>query len=60
VTGLGVLRNDAEDLAENLIKLIQGQSLRRRLGGNGPEFVKRMFDRRNLASQWIKIYEQNG
>jgi glycosyltransferase involved in cell wall biosynthesis len=60
VTGLGVLRNDAEDLADKLILLIQNQILRQSLGENGPEFVKRMFDRQNLADQWIKIYEQSG
>jgi len=60
VTGLGVQRNDAEDLAAKLILLIQDQSQRQRLGAHGPEFVKRMFDRQNLASQWMKIYERNG
>ena len=59
LTGLGVRRNDPEDLARKLILLIQDQSLRQRLSSRGPEFVKQKFDRRNLASQWLKIYGQS-
>ena len=57
LTGLGVNRNDAQDLSAKLTQLLLDQILMKKLASHGPGFVSTRFDRRDLAAKWLNVYQ---
>jgi glycosyltransferase involved in cell wall biosynthesis len=58
VTGLLVDVDDEEQLAEAMLKLAQDTELRNKLGRQGRERVRKLFDSKRLIAEHISLYEK--
>lgn len=57
-TGRVVDINDSEALADAVLELAADPDLRRRLGENGRELCRELFDHRNMTERIRKVYAQ--
>lgn len=55
--GIAITPESGEELAQAVAKLADDPTLRQRLGNAGHEMVRREFDRKVLALQYLKILE---
>lgn len=56
--GLIVRPKDPESIAEAMLRLIKDEELRRRLGKNGEELVRRDFSLDNVVMSTLNLYEE--
>lgn len=56
--GLLVRREDAEDLARAINRVLGDGALAQELGANGREYVQRTFSFREVAERLVKLYEE--
>lgn len=57
-TGLLVPPRDVKAIADACIKLIQNKSLRKNMGENGRNYVKRNFEWKECVEKMVKLYER--
>lgn len=57
VTGLLAALNDPEDLYKVMLKLALDPELRKELGANGQQRVRKLFDSKLLIEEHLKLYE---
>ena len=57
LTGLIVQRQNINEAADAIIKLIKDEKLRRKLGNAGRERVNRLYNWKNNVEQMLKIYK---
>jgi glycosyltransferase involved in cell wall biosynthesis len=57
VDGVLVEEGDIEGLAEGIIRLIEDEPLRKRLGGNARKTVEDRFTEQAIMPQWVELFE---